>query len=83
MRSRMVMSYFISFILSYPRNSQTKYYSETRPCSFQEVKMLNCTTHDDGRRLLTTILGYLSDSGYIKTQKTSRLFITVLHNGEL
>lgn len=62
---------------------QTKYCSKTWPCSFQEVKMLNCTIHDDGRRQLTTILGYLSDSGYIKTQKTSRLFITDLHKGEL
>lgn len=62
---------------------QTKYYSKTWPCSFQEVKMLNCTMYDDGRRPLTTILGYLSDSGYIKTQKTSRLFITVLHKDEL
>lgn len=61
---------------------QTKYYSKTWPCSFQEVKMLNCTTHDDGRRPLT-IIGYLSDSGNIKTQKTGRLFITVLHKGEL
>lgn len=48
---------------------QTKYCSKTWPCSFQEVKMLNCTMHDDGRRPLTTILVYLSDSGYIKTQK--------------
>lgn len=55
---------------------QTKYYSKTWPCSFQEVKMLNCTTHDDGRRPLT-IIDYLSDSGYIKTQKQADYLLQI------
>lgn len=54
---------------------QTKYYSKTWPCSFQEVKMLNCTTLDDGRRPPTTILGYLSDSGYIKIHTKNKQII--------
>lgn len=73
----MVMSYFISFIRSYPK----KFFKLNIIVKHGLVVFKKL--YDDERRPLTTILGYLSDSGYIKTQKTSRLFITVLHKGEL